>query len=186
MVKYFYSATKQKAVLLLAAGVALGLSRSPQKHMELWKKLPKAWKEIDRTVLRRIITEFKYKRLVDFKTHTDGTATVVLTKLGRQHAVRYNPDLISIKIPSRWDRKWRIVIFDIPEKKKQARETFRRELRKLGFSELQKSTWILPYECTDAINFLVELFEIRNCVRLLKVVHISHDADLRLRFGLRR
>lgn len=184
MAKFFYSSTKQKALLLLATGIVLGFSHSPKAHYKIWKALPKAWREINKTTLRRIIEEFKYKRLVDFKEEKDGSVTIVLTELGRYHALRYDPDNIKISIPLRWDRKWRIVIFDIPEKKKAAREAFRRELRKLGFFELQKSVWVFPYKCEDAINFLMELFEIREYVRYLEVLALSHDADLRLHFKL--
>src|SRR3989344_2339715 len=184
MAKYLYSPIKQRVVLLLAAGLTLGFSPSPRVHARIWKSLPKAWKEIGRTTLRRIIKEFRYKRLVDLKEEKDGTVTVVLTKLGELHALRYNPENIKIAVPVRWDKKWRIVIFDIPEKKKKARDALRWELKKLGFFELQKSVWVFPYECGDAIDFLVELFEIRNCVRLLEVAKISNDADLRLYFNL--
>ena len=184
MAKYFYSPIKQKVVLLLAAGFALGFSRSPKAHLMIWKELPKAWKEIDRITLRRIVKEFKYKRLVDFKEAKDGTATVILTRLGQHHALRYNPDHIAISKPSKWDKKWRIVVLDVPEKKRQARDALRSELRKLGFLELQKSVWIFPYDCQDAIDFLVELFEIRNNVRYIVTSTISHDADLRLHFDL--
>ena len=56
------------------------------------------------------------------------------------------------------DGEWRIVIFDIPEKFKKAREALRMKLKELGFLELQKSVFIFPYECEDEINFIVEVF----------------------------
>ena len=184
MKKHFSSATKQKALLLLAAGLVLGFSPSPRMHARIWKTLPKAWKAINRAQLRRIIKEFKYHRLVDFREEKDGTYTVVLTKLGKQYAVRYDPENISIKIPARWDGKWRVVIFDIPEKRKGARDALRWELKKLGFVELQRSVWVFPYECRDQIDFIVEMFEIREHVYFLEVSHITQDAKLRLHFDL--
>lgn len=41
-----------------------------------------------------------------------------------------------------WDGKWRIVIFDIPEERRIIRNLFRRNLKKWGFKQLQKSVWI--------------------------------------------
>ena len=184
MAKYLYSPAKQRVVLLLAAGLTLGFSPNPRTHAKVWKSLSKAWKDIGRTTLRRIIKELKYKRLVDFKEEKDGTVTVLLSKLGKKHAIRYDPKNMKISIPSKWDKKWRIVIFDIPEKKRIARDTLRQEMKKLGFLELQKSVWIFPYNCQDAVDFLVELFKVRNYVRYLVVTEISHDADLRLHFDL--
>ena len=75
------------------------------------------------------------------------------------------------------------MIFDIPEKKRPARDALRQEMKKLGFLELQKSVWVFPYECRNAIDFLVELFEIRNHVRYLVVSEMTYDADLRLYFN---
>ena len=110
--------------------------------------------------------------------------SVVLTKLGQHHALKYNPEKIKISIPTKWDGKWRVVIFDIPEKKKKARDALRWELKKIGFIELQKSAWIFPYECENAIDFIVELFDVRNYVRILEVASMNHDADLLLDFDL--
>lgn len=184
MTKYLYSPIKQRILLLLASGIVLGLSTSPRTHAKVWKSLPKAWKEIGRSTLRRVIREFKYKRLVDFKEEKDGIVVITISELGKKYAIRYDPENIKIKKPLIWDKKWRIVIFDVPEKKKPAREALRRELRKLGFKELQKSVWCFPYDCKNAIDFICELFDIRHCVRILEVSRMSHDADLKLRFGL--
>lgn len=41
-----------------------------------------------------------------------------------------------------WDKKWRVVIFDIPEEKRVIRNLFRRNLKKWGFKHLQKSVWV--------------------------------------------
>ena len=150
----------------------------------MWRALPKAWKAIGRRTLRRIINEFKYKRLVDFVEEKDGIVMVVLTELGEKHAIKYNPEKVYIDKPTIWDKKWRIVVFDIPEKKKKARDALRWELKKLGFKELQKSVWAYPYKCKNAIDFLIEFFEVRDYVRLFEVAKISHDADLRLHFDL--
>ncbi len=41
-----------------------------------------------------------------------------------------------------WDGKLRIVIFDIPEKKKYWREAMRRELSLMQFKQLQRSVYV--------------------------------------------
>ena len=47
--------------------------------------------------------------------------------------------------PQRWDGKWRILIFDVPEKIRGKRDFLRKELRNFGFYLLQKSVWAYPY-----------------------------------------
>lgn len=46
----------------------------------------------------------------------------------------------------KWDRKWRIVIFDIAETAKVVRESLRLKLKELGFGMLQKSVWVSPHD----------------------------------------
>ncbi len=52
-------------------------------------------------------------------------------------------DTLSI-VNKKWDRLWRIISFDIPQKYRNERDKIRRMLRKLGFRGLQRSVWISP------------------------------------------
>ncbi len=183
MAKYYYSAVKQKIVLLLVAGVVLHFQRSPTGVFRILKTVAKDWQKINRAVLYRTIREFRYNRLIDYKENNDGVVTVILSKLGEKHALKYQLDEMKVAIPPKWDHAWRIVIFDIPEKKKRAREALRKKLKELGFTELQKSVFIFPYECENEIDFICEVFEIRNHVRYIKVAYINNEAELKLKFG---
>ncbi|MFH1170764.1 MAG: hypothetical protein V1704_04365 [Candidatus Vogelbacteria bacterium] len=178
------SPTKQKVLLLLATGLTLGLSRSFHNQRRILKILPKAWKEIDRRYLYRIINEFHHDRLADYREREDGTIDIVLTEAGKQKALSFKIDTMIIPKPSRWDKKWRLVVFDIPETKRPARDALRLKLRELGFKEFQKSVFVHPYPCTDEINFIVEFFEVRSHVHLAEVSKLSNDSKLRLHFDL--
>ena len=170
--------------MLLAAGFMLGFSKSPRTHAKIWKSLPKVWKEIGRITLRRIIKEFKYKRLVDFKEEKDGTVSVVLTKLGQHHALKYNPEKIKISIPTKWDGKWRVVIFDIKEKRRGVRNKLRAELQNIGFVRLQHSVWVFPYECEEFLIMLKADVRIGKDVLYLVSEHVENDAHLKKIFNL--
>ncbi|MFA4890251.1 MAG: CRISPR-associated endonuclease Cas2 [Candidatus Paceibacterota bacterium] len=178
------SETKQKILLLLLAGVALGLSRSPKNYFRILEGISKEWKEIDRNKLIRAVREFYRDKIVDYKENKDGIVEIILTKGGKQKALKYQIDEIKIKKPEKWDGKWRMVVFDIPEKKKKAREALRNKLQDLGFQELQKSVLIFPYECEDEIDFIVEVFEIRPYVRFLKVDSFTNEEQFKIKFKL--
>ncbi|MFH1552011.1 MAG: hypothetical protein ABIC36_04015, partial [bacterium] len=68
--------------------------------------------------------------------------------------------------------------------KKKVREALRNKLKDLGFKELQKSVFILPYECEDEIDFITEVFEIRHGVRFLKVDSFTNEEQFRIKFKL--
>ncbi|MEK7566681.1 MAG: hypothetical protein AAB527_00910 [Patescibacteria group bacterium] len=175
---------RKKILLLLSAGVALGFSRSPAGYFRLLKAVERDWKNLNRQDIYRRIKEFYEDRLVGFTENKDGTMTVVLTDYGKQKVLRYELDDLEIKKPKKWDGKWRVVIFDVPEKFKMAREALRQKLKALGFIELQKSAFVFPYECEDEINFISEVFECGWYVKYLRVSYITNEAELLKKFEL--
>jgi len=175
---------KQKVLLLLLGGVALGLSKSPKGYFKILKSLSENWRQIKIERLYRIVHEFYNDRLVDYKEDKDGFVKIVLTKEGQKKALRFKLDEMEIKKPAKWDGEWRIVIFDIPEKFKKAREALRMKLKELGFLELQKSVLVLPYECEDEINFIMEVFLIRPFVRFVRAKSFTNEEQLKIKFNL--
>jgi len=53
-----------------------------------------------------------------------------------------------------WDKKWRMVIFDVEEKYRNQRNYLRRQLENLGFGMLQESVWISPFPIENELNEL--------------------------------
>jgi len=178
------SELKQKIILLLAAGVALNFSKNPRGHFKIIKAAAQAWKDIKRERLVRVVREFYKSRIIDYKENRDGVVEIVLTKDGQNRALKYQIDEMKIKKPEKWDGKWRVVTFDIPEKKKKAREALRNKLRDLEFKELQKSVFISPFECEDEIDFVTEVFEIRRHVLFMRVDSFTNQELLELKFEL--
>src|SRR3989339_239988 len=88
--------------------------------------------------------------------------------------------------PKCWDKKWRVLIFDIPEKRKYLREKIRNTLGAIGFSQLQKSVWVYPYDCEDLIALLKADFKVGKDVLYVIADKIEYDAPLRAKFGLKR
>lgn len=73
-----------------------------------------------------------------------------------------------------WDKKWRIVIFDIPETKKKMRNFFRKKLYELGFRILQESVWISPHNVADKIEYLIEICNAKTYVHYLLVEELDN------------
>jgi len=86
----------------------------------------------------------------------------------------------------RWDGKWRVIIFDVPEERRNQRDFLRRRLKWLGFKELQKSVWIFPYDIKKEIEELLTIcnFDTQGDIRFLKVDKMEDDKDLKRLFGL--
>ena len=70
-----------------------------------------------------------------------------------------------------WDEKWRVVIFDIPEKRAQARRYLRNYLKSLGFGKVQRSIWITPYNFEKLIDYFSLKMKISDCIYQMTVEH---------------
>ena len=88
--------------------------------------------------------------------------------------------------PRLWDERWRVLIFDIPEKRKGLREKIRATLVAVGFTRLQDSVWIYPYPCEDLITLLKADFKIGRDLRYMIVDTLEYDGAYRTLFGLNR
>lgn len=77
-----------------------------------------------------------------------------LTGQGEEVINRLYTGAYVIPLPVRWDGKWRIVMFDVPEKRKKVRDILRMLLRSAGFVHFQDSAWIQPYPCDELVTLL--------------------------------
>ena len=129
----------------------------------------------------------KHEKLVEIIADDGERTTVLLTNKGQKRVWEYSIDTLEIKKPDKWDGKWRILIFDIPSKPKiynLAREALRNKIKELGFYQMQKSTWVYPYECEDELLFITEAFEVQKYIELLTVEKMLHENLLKQKFHL--
>ena len=87
----------------------------------------------------------------------------------------------------KWDGKWRVIIFDIPEMSRRDRDFLRRELKWIGFIELQKSVWIFPFDTEKEIMALLKLWKLEflGDIRFLVVEKITEEKELKKHFNLK-
>ena len=107
-----------------------------------------------------------------------------LTPLGQEQLRLWEFSDFKFNRPKRWDRKWRVIIFDIPEKKRRARDQIRHLFNKAGLYRLQDSVWIYPYDCEDIIALLKTDFGVGKDLLYLIVDELESDKYLREHFNL--
>jgi len=114
-----------------------------------------------------------------------GQIFISLTKEGKKKAGRYQIDELKIKKPKIWDRKWRILIFDIPSKEKIKREALRGKIKELGLFQLQKSVWVCPYDFQNEIELLRSFFSLtKKEMKVIMALEIEEDREVRTFFRI--
>ena len=155
---------RENILLLLLGGIAFGCSYTPSNQWKVLKTVSREWKKINQKELREGINYLYRLKFIDKKENEDGITALVLTKKGKWKSLNCQLNNIKNK-KERWDGKWRMVAFDIPQKYKKGRDALREKLKKIGFCGLQKSVFITPYDCKEEIKLLVKFFELDKYVR---------------------
>ena len=88
------------------------------------------------------------------------------------------------KRAQKWDKKWRIVIFDIKEKRRAVRDELRSLLITTGFVKLQDSVWVYPHRCDEVIALLKFHLTLGRDLVYIIADGIEGDEALRKHFGL--
>src|SRR3989344_7251353 len=72
-----------------------------------------------------------------------------------------------------WDKKWRILIFDIKETNRTTRNYLRAKIKELGFGYLQKSVWISPYDVLNILESYLEANKIKDDFVLIESIKLT-------------
>jgi DNA-binding transcriptional regulator PaaX len=109
---------------------------------------------------------------------------LALTKLGEESWRKIKLYDHVLPKPRKWDKKWRVLIFDIKEEFRKVRDQIRKTLISIGFIHLQDSVWVYPYDCEDLIILLKADFEIGKDLLYIIADSIENDKDIKKHFGL--
>ncbi|HET7673024.1 MAG TPA: hypothetical protein VFK11_00735 [Candidatus Saccharimonadales bacterium] len=107
-----------------------------------------------------------------------------LTEKGRERALKVEIEDVFMTRPDKWDGKWRIVLYDVPEKYKKGRDALTRKLKYFSFYQLQKSVWVFPFECRKEIETITATYEIDKYVTYLETNYIDKQEILKEKFDL--
>ena len=87
--------------------------------------------------------------------------------------------------PAFWDGKWRVLIFDISERRRRIRTQLRRLLEGAGFVRVQDSVWVHPYPCDEFISLVrAHLKSGVGEMRIFVAEALESDKSLREHFRL--
>lgn len=148
---------------VVGAMAKLGLITNPRQH------------ELVRRSIDRLYAQ-------GFLKHERGA--LALTANGSRALRRIQVKIFDHQRLRRWDGKWRVLIFDVPERKRALRDSIRATLRANGFTRVQNSVWVYPFDCEDWVNLWKAELNIGRTLLYLIVDSIEGDDALKRRFDL--
>lgn len=105
------------------------------------------------------------------KTTIDNEPGYQITQKGEKEIDKI---LKPLKETGKWDGKWRLVIFDVPETKRDDRDRLRRSLTKLGLGKLQASVWISPNDIKNEITEIEKRLQLSSAIKFFEVTRNSN------------
>ncbi len=175
----------QQALLatVALAGVVLVAAAVPN--------LPKAFNKLP--AIKRAKLRYQYKTVLGrlaaqgyivFEKR-DGKQYARITESGRKALVfEQEKAKLSDTKKRRWNGRWRVIIFDIPERRRRTRDRLRNLMQETGFVRLQDSVWVFPYDCEDFISLVKAELKIGSAILYMVVEQIENDQHLKAHFGL--
>jgi DNA-binding transcriptional regulator PaaX len=173
----------QNAVLAtVAVAGLLALAAVAPNTLRLLRYLPKDkfnFSYRTRTAARRIVT----KGLAEW-VNKGGKKFLRITEAGRKALALEQAKIALKNQKKKWDWRWRMVVFDVPERRRRIRNRLRAVMCEVGFVRLQDSVWVYPYDCEDFIALLKAELKIGKDVLYAIADTIEHDKSIRLHFKL--
>lgn len=118
--------------------------------------------ELKKSALARALKRLRENGLIELIS--DEQLAFRLTDKGKEKAVLAEMLLDEGK----WDGKYRIVIFDIPEKRRVARDLLRAKLKIWGFVSWQRSVWATKKNCTKPLREFIKQVGIKDWVIVIE------------------
>ena len=161
----------EKILLLIGASAKEGLALSMYPYLGLGKY----FKKYRGSFTKAVYDLLDHGYLVEVEI--EGERYLRMTSKGRLK-------ILKKKVLKQWDGYWRIIAFDIEEKRKKTRDVFRIKLSQLGCKPLQKSVWITPNDISYELEEIIDVLRLENNVDYFLSKAITNQDNLLEKFKL--
>lgn len=172
-----------KEALEEVADISVAVLLSGMSSLALYKNLNALKRERAMRQVRRSLRHLRQRKLIEMKIRS-GEPRVRLLPLSKEWQERFELEKLALGRLPKWDGKWRIVVFDIPERQGRARRALSHKMEKIGAVRLQDSVFVYPFPWRDEVEFVSEIFGVNPYVRYIEAVSIDGAEKLRKCFDL--
>jgi DNA-binding transcriptional regulator PaaX len=190
--KQNYKAHQLKNIVMSALGISLVLGGSilitpnfPIVLSVLIKIIEELkGQKIPKPKVRRVLKRLEKRRLISLEGRGDQVQVKVLEN-GRIKLLKYSiKSLLEVKMNKKWDGKWFIVVFDVPEVERNKRNFLRKFLNEIGFFLYKQIVYVFPYECEEEIKLVKRIVEGGNYISYFEAGRLEREEEVKEFFML--
>ncbi|MBI4225722.1 CRISPR-associated endonuclease Cas2 [Candidatus Roizmanbacteria bacterium] len=147
--------------------------------------LEKRKESVKKEQLRRIINNLEKKEIIYMEEKGD-EVYVRVSENGKSKLLQYSlKKIFEFKNDKKkWNGKWYIVFFDVPEIQRNKRDYLRKFLKKLGFYRYQKSVYLFPYECEKEVSLIKKIVEGAKYMKYIIAEKIEDEEEIKKHFNI--
>lgn len=140
-------------------------------HIEAQKVLAEIFREkYELSTLRKEFSILKQNDLISFSTHYNRPYPI-LTSYGKL-AIK---TVLPFKKYGIWDKKWRLVLFDVPEKDRAQRVKLTQYLESMGFGPMKNSAYLSPHPLLNTISRYATNLGVRQYLALITIEKLTDE-----------
>lgn len=180
----------QEIILEKIANFLIDLGGYPKGRInvilgELIKIILKERRRLTRTQIRRSLEHLEKREILDLKK-VDNEVLVNVKEKGRVLVLTYSiKSLLDLKREEKkWNGKWYLVFFDVPEIQRNKRDYLRNFLKKIGFYCYQKSVYVFPFKCEEEIKLIKKIVEGAKYMKYVVAEKIEDEEALKAFFKI--
>ncbi len=177
--------TKILLALFLLSGVDLPTGRQDFTPIGLDEKLQKAFdlslNQKTRGTLSGLLKEGMIEKAA---ANVDANAAPTKTDEGKYSLTEKGFLSLCLEFPffrflrNKWDGRWRIISYEIPEAKREIRDRLRREMQGWGLGPWHRSFWLTPHPIIESLRELVAQKEEEKYIQSFESSHVYGDRNI--------
>ncbi len=169
-------------LLHLYDSIDAGFSFQARKGLMGFDYFMRGWKKFNQEQIKEAFRELNRCKLIKKQAY-EGSVLVSLSEKGILRAQSWSLRNLKNK-NEKWDGKWRMVAFDIPDEFSKGRKALVYRFKAAEFYEMQKSLFLCPYNCRKEVMAIVKLFKLEEYVRFGLLESFDKEEDANKLFGL--
>lgn len=140
--------------------------------------------KITKPKLRRILKRLEKRKLISIDGRGDKIQVKVLEG-GRIKVIKYSvKSLLEAKKNRKWNKRWFMVVFDVPEAERNKRDYLRKFLHDIGFYPYQQSVYVFPYECEEEVKLIKRIVEGGKYISYIVAERLEREDEVKKLFNM--